>query len=205
MPDQANNIFRRSGSSSERMSKLIDDLLNFSRISRDNKNFVRTDLGAILKNVLADFDLIVTQKQATINYDGLPVIQAIPVQMEQLFHNLLSNALKFSKEDKPPEITIEAKEISPEEIKKPLNLEKSDEYIEITFSDNGIGFNNEFADQIFVIFQRLNEQKVFPGTGIGLALCRKIVNNHGGEIYAESKPSEGAKFHIILPKNLHPR
>ena len=97
------------------------------------------------------------------------------------------------------------KKFLPEEIKKPLNLEKSDEYIEITFSDNGIGFNGEFADQIFVIFQRLNDQKVFPGTGIGLALCRKIVNNHGGEIYAESKPNEGATFHIIVPKNLHPR
>ena len=112
LPDQAKTYIQKIGSSSERMSKLIDDLLNFSSISRDNKNFVRTDLGAILKNVLADFDLIVTQKQAKINYDGLPVIQAIPVQMEQLFHNLLSNALKFSKDDKPPEITIEAKEIS---------------------------------------------------------------------------------------------
>jgi signal transduction histidine kinase len=120
--------------------------------------------------------------------------------MEQLFHNLISNALKFSKDDTPPEITITVKEIFPAEIKRRVNLAKSDGYIEISFSDNGIGFNNEFAEQIFVIFQRLNDQKVFPGTGIGLALCRKIVNNHGGEIYAESKPNEGATFHIILPK-----
>jgi two-component system CheB/CheR fusion protein len=206
LPDQSKIYIEKIGSSSERMSRLIDDLLNFSSISRESRNFVTTDLNAIVKDVLADFDLIITQKQAKVNYDGLPVIQAIPVQMEQLFHNLISNALKFSKEGESPEITITAQEISSEEIKRsPLNLEKSlDEYIKITFSDNGIGFNEEFADQIFVIFQRLNDQKVFPGTGIGLALCRKIVNNHGGEIYARSKPDEGAEFHIILPKKLSP-
>jgi two-component system CheB/CheR fusion protein len=204
LPEHAKTYIERIGSSSERMSRLIDDLLNFSRISRDNKNFVSTDLSAIVKDVLADFDLIINQKKAKINYDGLPVIQAIPIQMEQLFHNLISNSLKFSKDDEPPEITISANEISRTEIKLPLKVEKSDGYIKITVTDNGIGFSDEFADQIFVIFQRLNDKKVFPGTGIGLALCRKIVNNHGGEIYAESKPNEGATFRIILPKKSLP-
>jgi len=204
LPDQARIYIEKIASSSQRMARLIDDLLNFSSTIRDTKKFIKTDLNEILKNVLADFDLIISQKKGKINYNNLPVIRAIPVQIEQLFHNLISNALKFSKNGESPVITITTKKISREEIDRPLNIEKSDAYLEIIFRDNGIGFNEEFADQIFVIFQRLNDQKNFPGTGIGLALCRKIVNNHGGEIYAESKPDEGAEFHIILPQKNSP-
>jgi two-component system CheB/CheR fusion protein len=147
---------------------------------------------------MVDFELIIIQKKAAINCDKLPVIHAIPVQMEQLFHNLISNALKFSKTDGPVVINITSRMIVDGE-KTQRNLKKAGPYVEIIVADNGIGFNPEFAEQIFTIFQRLNSKYEYPGTGIGLALCRKIAMNHEGEMYAESEPGQGAKFHIILP------
>lgn len=185
--------------SSERMRNLIDDLLNFSRISRFDKKFIHTDINKIFKEVLDDFDLLIQEKNATVQAGKLPVLQAIPLQINQLFHNLLSNALKFTSPDAPPVINISCKKLLPEELKKYTRLEPTTEYYEINFRDNGIGFPQEFADQVFVIFQRLNEKEHYPGTGIGLALCRKIVRNHRGEIYAESEEGRGSIFHVILP------
>jgi signal transduction histidine kinase len=118
--------------------------------------------------------------------------------MEQLFHNLISNALKFSKNDGPVVIGISSRIITDGE-KVERNLKKPGPYVEIIVADNGIGFNPEFSEQIFTIFQRLNSKYEYPGTGIGLALCRKIAINHEGEMYAESEPNQGSKFHIILP------
>jgi two-component system CheB/CheR fusion protein len=198
LPDTAKTFIEKIASSSHRMTRLIDDLLNFSRISRSNRKFSRTDLNDIIKDVLIDFELIIIQKNAEVNCTKLPVIQAIPVQMEQLFHNLISNALKFSKKDTSPVINITSRMISEAE-KKERNLRKPGSYVELVVSDNGIGFNNEFAEQIFTIFQRLNSKYEYPGTGIGLALCRKIALNHEGEIYGESEPEQGSRFHIILP------
>jgi two-component system CheB/CheR fusion protein len=147
---------------------------------------------------MVDFELIILQKKAKIEFDKLPVIQAIPLQMEQLFHNLISNALKFSKNDVPPVISISSRTITQQEAND-RNLRKPGSYIEIIVADNGIGFNPEFSEQIFTIFQRLNSKYEYPGTGIGLALCRKIALNHEGEMWAEAIPDEGARFHIILP------
>ncbi len=119
--------------------------------------------------------------------------------MEQLFHNLISNAFKFTKEDTAPEISITCRNLDREEVNNRRTLSKENTYVEILIKDNGIGFPPEFADQIFIIFQRLNDKKLYPGTGIGLALCSKIVANHGGEIYATAKENEGAEFYVILP------
>jgi signal transduction histidine kinase len=184
--------------SAGRMARLIDDLLNFSRISRTTKMFKKIDLNEAIDKVLNDFEEIMKEKKAKVNYRDLPVIEGIPVQMEQLFHNLLSNALKFTAK-RQPVINIKSRELSRRESEQYPKLENSNKYIEITVSDNGIGFDQEYAEQIFIIFQRLNDKQSFSGTGIGLALCRKIVNNHGGQIYATSKEGEGATFHIILP------
>lgn len=137
-------------------------------------------------------------KNATVQVEKLPVLQAIPLQMNQLFHNLLSNALKFTSPHQAPLIHISCKKLLPEELKKYPKLEPSIEYYVIDLRDNGIGFPQEFADQVFVIFQRLNEKEQYPGTGIGLALCRKIVCNHRREIYAESREGSGSVFHVIL-------
>ncbi len=186
-------------SSSDRMRLLIDDLLNFSRISRYDKKFVLTDLNKVVDEVLDDFDLLVQEKNAIVQVEKLPVLQAIPLQMNQLFHNLLSNALKFTSPGRAPLIHISFKKLPPEDLKKYPKLEPSVEYYIIDLRDNGIGFPQEFADQVFVIFQRLNEKEQYPGTGIGLALCRKIVRNHRGEIYAESSEGSGSVFHVILP------
>jgi two-component system CheB/CheR fusion protein len=182
-----------------RMSTLIRDLLNFSRLLQHEKSFVPTDLNGTLKNILDDFELLVHEKKAQIKFDELPTIDAIPLQMNQLFYNLISNALKFSKEDVPPVITITSRTLSEKEIQKYPAFIPFISYVEIIFKDNGIGFGQKYADKIFIIFQRLHGKETYIGTGIGLALTKKIIENHHGEIFADAKENEGAAFHIILP------
>ncbi len=186
-------------SSSMRMTALIKDLLNYSRLLQHEKLFAATDLNVTLKNILLDFEMSVEEKKATIKSNVLPVIDAIPLQMNQLFYNLISNAIKFSKTEVPPVITITAKQLSEKDIKKYPSLDFYSAYWEIIFKDNGIGFDQKYGQQIFTIFQRLHSKDTYLGTGIGLALSKKIIENHHGEIFAESKEDEGASFHIILP------
>ncbi|MBC7887735.1 MAG: PAS domain-containing protein [Ferruginibacter sp.] len=184
---------------SGRMSRLIADLLNYSRLQKTDRPIETIDLNEVVTNVLNDFDLVIHEKKAIIHLSRLPVIKAVPMRMNQLFHNLVSNALKFSKPVIPPVLSIYA-EILPDEIKdKYPTLKKDFSYTMISFADNGIGFNDEFAEKIFNIFQRLNGISEYEGTGIGLAICRKIVINHHGIIFAESKENAGSLFRVILP------
>jgi two-component system CheB/CheR fusion protein len=199
LPELGATYIDKIAESSMRMTRLIDELLKFSRISRTDAAFEKTDLNAILNNVLVDFDLLITEKKVKIDKQNLPVIEAIPVQMKQLFHNLMSNAIKFTREITEPLISISCRILTEAETKELSNLRRSVHYAEIVFTDNGIGFNPEFSEQIFIIFQQLNDKYRYPGTGIGLALCRKIVTTHGGRIYAVSKENEGSAFHILLP------
>jgi two-component system, chemotaxis family, CheB/CheR fusion protein len=199
LPEASRNYIDKITDSAERMSQLINDLLDFSRATRKNERFAKTDLSAVLSSVLADFDLIIREKNAMVVIGEMPVIDTIPVQMEQLFHNIISNALKFSKEKTTPVIKISSRRVDKEEAGAIEGVDKQNEYVEIVFEDNGIGFSNEFAEQIFVLFQRLNGRHEYPGTGIGLALCRKIAENHGGRIYATSIESIHTEFHVILP------
>jgi two-component system CheB/CheR fusion protein len=196
---KAVTLIEKINTSSERMSMLIDNLLNFSRISKSVKKYSTIDLNEVFKKVIPDFELILKQKKGTIRSNKLPVIQAIPVQMEQLFHNLISNGLKFSKENTPPRITVQANKIAENEVEGYMVLDRKATWYKIVFKDNGIGFDNEYAEQIFIIFQRLHDDSSISGTGIGLALCRKIVENHGGIITAHSEENHGAEFHILLP------
>jgi PAS domain S-box-containing protein len=182
--------------SANRMATLIRDLLNFSRLSKANEAFVPTDLNQVLGNVLSDFEMVIKQKNAQVSSTALPVIPAIPIQMNQLFHNLISNALKFS--DKTPHIHITAAEAGSEAITA-ARLDPAKKYIQLSFSDNGIGFDQSFAQQIFVIFQQLNNRQKYSGTGIGLAVCKKIADNHHGSISAISSPGKGATFVLYLP------
>jgi PAS domain S-box-containing protein len=198
IPEEGKEFLDKIVSSSKRMRQLIEDVLNFSRVSNVDKKFTQTDLNEVLKNTLADFDQRILEKKAKVNVDKLPVISAIPLQMSQLFHNLLSNALKFSSTRVLPVIHISSRALPQKDIKKYSKL-KNVPHCELTISDNGIGFNQEYAEQIFAIFQRLHGQNEYSGTGIGLALCRKIADNHNGMIYAESTEGNGATFHIILP------
>lgn len=183
----------------ERMSTLIKDVLNFSRITNPEVAFKKTNFNNILENVMKDFDLLMHEKKASVRQEDLPVIEAIPIQINQLFYNLVNNSLKFSKQDTPPVINISSTILNSSEISKYPNLHPGISYCEIKFTDNGIGFDQEYADQIFMIFERLHSQTEYSGTGIGLALCKKIVTIHHGEIRAESKLNKGTTFYIILP------
>ncbi len=185
--------------SSFRMSLLIRDLLNYSRVANAKELFEETDLNVTLKNILNDFELLIKEKKAEINSEKLPVIRAIPLQMNQLFYNLIGNALKFSRENVPPVVTITSRQLPSQEVEKYSKLNPELEYREITFKDNGIGFHQQYAHQIFILFQRLNQPSQYSGTGIGLALSKKIVEGNHGEIYAQSVENEGSEFHVILP------
>ncbi len=194
------NYLEKINNSALRMSDLIRDLLNLSKLSNVGEEFRDTDLSKILENVRTDFEVLIKQKNAALTIQKLPVIKAIPIQMNQLFYNLISNALKFS--DKPPVIDVSYSEITADELRS-YNFQgelKHKKYIRITFVDNGIGFEQNYADQIFVIFQRLNDRSKFAGTGIGLAICKKIMENHNGFITAESKIDQGTTFNIFLPQ-----
>ena len=178
---------------SERMSTLIHDLLNYSRLSM-NSMFERTDLNAQIQQILSDLEFAIADKNATINVGALPVIEAVPGQIRQVFQNLISNALKFSKKDVPSVINVSSELICDNTMGG-----NEREYCRITVSDNGIGFNEQYLDKIFTIFQRLNPKDAYEGTGIGLAIVKKIIEKHSGTITARSCEGEGAAFIIQLP------
>jgi signal transduction histidine kinase/CHASE3 domain sensor protein len=184
-------------SSADRMSSLIRDVLTFSSLKKQTE-FVPVNLNDVLNTVLSDLDLLIIQKGASIKSDMLPTIEAIPLQMTQLFYNLVNNSLKFAREDEPVQIRVSCRTVLPQE-RKPSFI-KQGPYFEITFEDNGIGFSTEHKEQIFGLFKRLNNKHLYSGSGIGLSLCRKVVQNHGGEIFATGKENEGASFHIYLPE-----
>jgi signal transduction histidine kinase len=179
----------------ERMSELIKSILEYSRISNRNKLFVPVDLNEILTHVKSDLELLITEKKAIITSDPLPVVYGIPQQLQQLFANLINNSLKFS--PTAPNISIRARNLSYEEVHNNAALNENLKYAELVFTDNGIGFEPEFASQIFTMFKRLDHQ--YSGTGIGLAICKKIVDNHKGSISAESEKGKGSSFTVCLP------
>ncbi|WP_160712874.1 PAS domain S-box protein [Chitinophaga solisilvae] len=185
--------------SAKRMSQLIHDLLNFSRLNRTEDVFRPTNLNALLEEVLSDFEITIAQKGAVIEVGELPVIDAIPLQMNQLLYNLLGNALKFTACDRTPHISISARPLGAEDFIAYPELDTSGNYVEIQVKDNGIGFNQMYEDKIFQIFQRLNTRSAYEGTGIGLALCNKIALNHKGCIRGIGQPEEGATFLVLLP------
>jgi two-component system CheB/CheR fusion protein len=173
--------------------------LNLSDLSQQDQYYDKTDLNIILENVLNDLELVIEEKQAVVTSGPLEVIDAIPMQINQLIFNLINNALKFSRKDVVPRIEISLKPVKNDVISR-FDLNPHLSYCQITVQDNGIGFNEEFADKIFLLFQRVHNRQAYSGSGIGLAICKKIVLNHKGEIYAEGIHNEGAAFHVILPR-----
>jgi PAS domain S-box-containing protein len=186
-------------SSVARMKTIIDDLLNYSHQTNASQQLVPTDLNEVLANVEADLEMIIQKKAAVIVKDPLPVITVSPSQINQLFYNLINNSLKFVRPDSNPYIEIHLKEVNENDLERTKSLDPGKPYIKIVFSDNGIGFEPEYAENIFSLFTRLHGRSEYEGTGIGLALCKKIIDNHSGSIYAESTPGEGSRFHVILP------
>lgn len=199
LPPDAAALIGKISASSKRMSSLIHDVLNFSQIDKYSSVFESTDLNKILNNVLVDFSLLIKEKRADIQTGKLPFAPVIPFQINQLFYNLMSNSLKFIRTDSPPAINITARALSAFQVAKYPRLDRNRSYLEILFEDNGIGFDQKYSEKIFDIFQRLHSSSDYGGTGIGLALCKKIVTYHGGEILAESREGGGALFRIILP------
>lgn len=184
----------------ENMRILIDNLLDFSRTSTSARHFVKTDLNKLLKESLTGLELKIEETGTMIHAASLPDIEVIPSQFKQLLDNLLNNAIKFKKKDLKPEIHISCEKITGTE-GNDLQLKPGKAYYRFVISDNGIGFEPEYQDKIFLIFQRLHGKSEYPGSGIGLAICKQIVENHNGIIFAKGDPGNGAKFSIILPEN----
>ena len=196
-PEIQKRYLQKINSSALRMTQLIKAVLNYSRLSRGGDEFSTIDLNTVVENIKTDLELLIEEKKATITATNLPVIKGIPLQINQLFLNLVNNSLKFS--DKPPLISITARTISQSQLRKVSFSTNETDYTELTFKDNGIGFEQQYANKIFSIFQRLHARQDYAGTGIGLALCKKIVENHGGFITVESEPEKGTSFFVYLP------
>lgn len=183
--------------SARRMQAMINDLLSISMLS-GNKPFESCNLRQVFEDVIQTLEYKIEEKNAIVEAGDLPAIQAIPSQFRQLFQNLISNSLKFVKENLQPKITITHTFLSPQQVTG-YNLIKAKKYLKLTFSDNGIGFDNQYANKIFTIFQRLHGKADYEGNGIGLSICKKIVENHSGVIFANGVMNKGANFTIIIP------
>jgi len=198
LSDKGKDYFVRMQSASKRMQQLIHDVLSFSRVNRGEQEPALTDLQVLLDNVKDQLAERIEQTQTTIRSDKLPVLPVIPYQMDQLFTNLISNSIKFSREGIPTYIDITYRFLEPGMMELP-SADPQRAYHSICFRDNGIGFESTFRERIFQVFQRLHGRKDYEGTGIGLAICKKIMENHDGFIIAESEPDQGAAFTLYLP------
>lgn len=194
--EKAKDYADRTVTSAERMSSLINDLLDYSRLS-SKVTPQKTDLNEVVREVIADFDHLIESSEAEITIALLPTITAVSSQLRQLFQNLIENALKFSKPDSIPKIAISADIITEKSFDSPTD--PNGKFCRITVADNGIGFDEIYLEKIFVIFQSLHDRRDYEGTGIGLAIAKKIIEKHNGLITARSKSGEGATFIIILP------
>lgn len=194
LDDNAREFMQFAVDGAMRMQRLIQDLLLYSRVGTRGKPFEPTPCDQVLDNALANLRLAVEESRAAITRDALPTILADPVQLTQLFQNLIGNALKFRGED-PPCIHVSA-------LRRPRTESAfggaREEWV-VSVRDNGIGIEPRYFERIFIIFQRLHTHDQFPGTGIGLAICKKIVERHGGCIWVESTPGQGATFHFTFP------
>lgn len=195
MPE-AHQQMGRVIASIERMRELIHDLLHYSNLS-ENGEFSKTNLNTLVENTLSDLELTIREKEAIVNVEQLPDIEAVPGQMRQVFQNLISNALKFSRKGMPPEIKIWSERIAEKDLDAPLSTQG--EFVRICVHDNGIGFDENYHDKMFTIFQRLHGRSEYEGTGIGLAIVKKIIEKHSGLVGATSKEAYGATFIVVLP------
>ena len=198
LSETAQGYFGKIQEASNRMRILIDDLLQYSRTNRSEKKFEIIDLNVVANNAIIELSESIADKKAKVQFEKLHQISAIPFQLEQLFINIISNSLKYSKPDEPSVITITTRRIKAYKAPK-LKDNTKKEYIKIVIKDNGLGFEQKYAKKIFLLFNRLHGKNEFPGTGVGLAICKKIVENHKGYIFAKGKPDEGAVFEIYLP------
>jgi two-component system CheB/CheR fusion protein len=198
LSDKGKNYFHIMQQETERMRQLIHDLLLFSRLNVDERKFEVTALNIIIDEVKTEFKETILQKGAIIEVAEICDVKIIPFQFRQLMHNLIGNALKYSNPKIPPHLKIASRNIKYEN----LNIEELPpqvQYCHITISDNGIGFEQKYSTKIFEVFQKLHSKEEYAGTGIGLAVVKKIVDNHNGIITASSDLDKGATFNIYIP------
>jgi len=191
---QGLDYLERMQNAAGRMQTLITDLLSFSRVTSKANPFVQVDLAKVANEVVSDLEVRITQVGGKVEVDDLPIIEAEPTQMRQLFQNLIGNAMKFHKKDEPPLVKIQSHYVNGQNSSASQNR-----WISLTVSDNGIGFDEKYVKKIFSIFQRLHSHSEYEGTGVGLAICQKIVTRHKGEITAKSTLGKGTSFIITLP------
>ena len=198
LSDKGKTYFYVMQDAAKRMQKLIDDLLVFSRLNTSERTFETVNLGTIFEEVLENFNDVIKEKQANIELQKMCKADVIVFQSRQLIHNLISNALKFSKPGEKPHIKIKSTAVDGSKLKG-KNLSPDQNYCHISISDNGIGFEEKFNDKIFEVFQKLHSKDEYPGTGIGLATVKKIVGHHHGEIFVDSALNKGTTFDIYIP------
>lgn len=196
--EEGNMYLSRLEKAVNNMQFLLDDLLNFSRLSFNDRPFEKIALSDTLATALGELDIKIEESSAKINACDLPVIEGYSLQLKQLFSNILSNAIKFRRPGVPPEINITAERVNPYAFPN-IPLLRHTHYTKIEICDNGIGFEQEFSERIFKIFQRLNSKAEYGGSGVGLSICKKITENHNGHIFALSEPDKGSCFTILLP------
>ncbi len=212
LPEKSKHYLAKIVHSSSRMQQLIEDILNFSSLKKVDEVFEAKSLNTVLEQVLLDMEVLIEKNNAIIKHDVLPVAEIIPSQIQQLFQNVLSNAIKFKKENEPPRIEISSRVFTGKDLMgdeqflsylKSLTVShrlwEKEKFVSLTIKDNGIGFDPVYSEKIFEIFQRLHNYQKHEGTGIGLAICKRIVDNHHGLISAKSQPNEGTAFLVILP------
>jgi light-regulated signal transduction histidine kinase (bacteriophytochrome) len=194
------DYLRRMQSAAYRGQVLIEGLLTYSRVTTKAQPTAAVDLGVVARDVVDDLEARLAAVGGHVSIGALPTIEADAVQMRQLFQNLIGNALKFHRDGEPPRITIDARRLAA------ANHAADDdrERWVISFADNGVGFDEKYLDRIFKLFQRLHERQTYEGAGMGLAICRKIVERHGGSITARSAPGLGSTFLVTLPNRQRP-
>ncbi|HEY6804911.1 MAG TPA: CHASE3 domain-containing protein [Pyrinomonadaceae bacterium] len=192
---EGRDYLERMMNAARRMHVLINDLLTFSRVTTKGQPFAEVDLNRVAREVLNDLEVRIRDSGGQVEVDELPVIEADPLQMRQLLQNLIGNALKFHQAGKPSEVRVESRTV----VGPSQNGRGSGDWFQIEIADNGIGFDEKYLDRIFTPFQRLHGRQEYEGTGMGLAVCRRIVERHGGEITARSQPGHGTTFLVTLP------
>jgi light-regulated signal transduction histidine kinase (bacteriophytochrome) len=183
------------------MNELIESLLNYSRVNTTAISKEETDLNNIVEEVRNSLHHIIEEKNAVIELSSLPKIKVVRIQFLQLFTNIIENGIKYSKQNIAPHVQISAQIAKREEVYKSIGNDTKTRYWKVSVADNGIGFEQEYEDKIFDMFQRLHSKTEYNGTGIGLAICKKVIQNHNGFITATGKPGVGSTFNIFVPVN----
>jgi signal transduction histidine kinase len=204
LPKEGAFFLERMEHAANRMQTLIRDLLALSRVSTAGEAFTSVNLSEVAREVVSDLEGRLQKNGGSVVLDLLPVLHGDPTQMRQLLQNLIGNALKFQRPGVPPVVQVRAREYEDDAARTHFHGAVAARWCELSVEDNGIGFEQKHAERVFAPFQRLHGKDAYEGTGMGLSICRKIAERHGGTIIARSKPGEGATFTVTLPLDRKP-